>query len=782
MQDYVKALIDAINNYDSNNKKSINDLRDVVCIISDNEELKKDKLISSLLFIASQKMRVFGYNYLNKLTSDPLSNNNIQVLKDEAVRHLYSSKLNSNITLDKTQKEIVETYQSLSPKRLLVSAPTSYGKTFLLREIIFLNREEYNTILLVFPTIALLQENAQVMSKFVKSSNLDYQIIKSVDTVFNSIERKVFVFTPERALQLLALYPDINIDFFFFDEIYKIDEDYCSNNLDEKHNEEVNHKQSFLDIGRGKTFRIALYLLSKKVKDYYLAGPNLNHKDFGFGMNSYINNNKITLKEIDFEPTLRISVEAYGKNIKEKTPLLLESKKRNELVKIDSHINQKIEDIVKYISNNQYGQTLLYCTTPQKAIEYSSKLAESQSNSVEYNNFTPEFTEFIKHIKHEYDINNSSEEWSLIKVLNNGFGMHHGKLPKYIQQEILEQFNNGIFPLLFCTSTIVEGVNTDAKNMVILNASKGSEKLTPFDIKNIKGRAGRYYHCFIGRVFYLNKEIENIENSDNLHLDFATYSTKGLGPIDIDNAEYNDLTEYNRLLKEKRENKTKSFKLPYDVFIKNRIIKKEDQENLLNVLLKPDEFKKYGLITRNCNSVDDFIKYNWLKKILETFYTAGLIDKYIVKKYSAVNYSYYNDGFKGILKYELNNNKDIDKAYSNSFKTLKDIIEHKIPMILSLFESIFVCANEIKQIGLRDFSLSKIKRFYESGVKSVFGESLIEFGFPIDAIRRIEKQNSILMYLQLPDAIEYCKNNINRLKQNLDTYEIKLFLKFLELN
>ena len=78
---------------------------------------------------------------------------------------------------------------------------------------------------------------------------------------------------------------------------------------------------------------------------------------------------------------------------------------------------------------------------------------------------------------------------------------------KYIQQEILEQFNNGVFNILFCTSTIVEGVNTDAQNMIILNPSKGRKKLTPFDIKNIKGRAGRYYHCFIGRVFYMNKEL-----------------------------------------------------------------------------------------------------------------------------------------------------------------------------------------------------------------------------------------------------------------------------------
>ena len=56
-------------------------------------------------------------------------------------------------------------------------------------------------------------------------------------------------------------------------------------------------------------------------------------------MKKYLKSNKITLKEIDFEPTLRIPVEAYGSRIKEKNPLLLEKKKSKELATIDSHVD-----------------------------------------------------------------------------------------------------------------------------------------------------------------------------------------------------------------------------------------------------------------------------------------------------------------------------------------------------------------------------------------------------------------------------------------------------------
>ena len=53
-----------------------------------------------------------------------------------------------------------------------------------------------------------------MMSAFVSDNNLDYQIIKTVDSVVEDESKKIFVFTPERALQLIASFPDLKIDFF----------------------------------------------------------------------------------------------------------------------------------------------------------------------------------------------------------------------------------------------------------------------------------------------------------------------------------------------------------------------------------------------------------------------------------------------------------------------------------------------------------------------------------------------------------------------------------------
>ena len=789
MQDYASLLLNAINNYDPDNAHSIETLRDLVCWISDNETLKKDKLIAELLYIASQKMRVFGYNILNKFKTEPIPPvGELGAISAPSVTNLYRSKVYSNNILDKTQQEVVDLFQSLANRRLLVSAPTSYGKTFLMREIVFLNKERYNNILLVFPTVALLLENARMMEKFVLDHNLDYKIIKTVDEIIDDNTKRIFVFTPERALQLIANYPNFKIDFFFYDEIYKIDEDYCNEGLDEGDDEvstktliKASKMPDFLNEDRGKTFRIALYLLAKTVEEYYLAGPNLNKEKFGLGMRRFIKHNNITIKEISFEPTLRISVNAYGSRIKEVLPGFVMESKHNIVCPIQSKINDKIKNVIAYINKNKYGKTLLYCTSPKKAMEYSNKLVDS----ISYDNYVKEypqnFQDFIDHIKHEYDIDGSSEKWSLIKVLMNGFGMHHGKLPKYIQHEILDQFNKGAFDILFCTSTIVEGVNTDAQNMIILNSSKGTKKLTQFDIKNIKGRAGRYYHCFIGRVFYMNRELIEIEKSDDISLDFVTFSNKPLSSIDLDSAEKVDLTDKNVQIKLERDEKTSKYLLPQTVFIKNRTVSKENQEKLINCFMKNEEYRKLRPLLLHPVNVENFLEYRWINKILKLFFDAGLINEYVNKKYSAVANNYYEKGFKGILEYELSRNSDdVDRAYSETFKSLRDILEHKIPKILSLFESIAQFILEQKEDYFDDFSLSNVRRYYETGVKSAIGEALSEYGFPTDAIRRIEDRHIKLSYFTLSKSKEYCLTHYeNDIENLLDKYENQLFIKAL---
>lgn len=789
MLDYVNLLLDAINKYNEDDVDSKNRLRDLVCIISENDSVKSDPLIKELLYTASHKMRIFGYNVQNGFYKQENINekhiSELQALYNQSIVNMYRSKVRNNNILDKSQKSIIDFYQSLDIKRMLISAPTSYGKTFIMREILYLNQEKYKNILLVFPTVALLRENALNMEELNQDKKMGYNVIKSIDREIDCQDRNIFVLTPERAMQLLAQYPNIEIDFFFYDEMYKIDEDYCNDETDDNDEKKNSYaERTFLDEARAKTFRICLYLLSKRVKDYYLAGPNLKREKFGKGMQRYIAENNIQVKEIEFEPTKRIMVKAYNKVIDEDYTNLPYIEKPG-IVKIHSKVNDRICDVVNYIEQKGYGATILYCTTPAKANEYATKLAENHQGNVVKNE---RFSEFIEHLKRNYNIDGSINEWSFVNVLEMGFGMHHGKMPKYIQKEILDLCNEGIFNLLFCTSTIVEGVNTNAKNMVVLNHSKGTKELTVFDFKNIIGRAGRYYHNFVGRYFLVDKELEKFEHTEDLTLNFVTYDDQELDPVDIDNSEYMDLSDINKNLKHKREEQFKEYLLTNDIYEKNRLIKREYQEILLRFLLNNNIlYNKFYRYLSYPDILMQFTTYHAMNTVLDIFEKSGLLDATIVRRYKAVSNTYCNEGFHGLLRYEIDNargdkvkHKRIDKAYMDAFKTQKDIIEHKIPKILALFETIFSYASLLRRKTLDNFSLSKVSRFYETGVKSYIGEQLIEFGFPVDAIKRIEDNNLRLLSMDASASQKYILEHLEDIKQLLDSYERGLLDKALK--
>ena len=145
------------------------------------------------------------------------------------------------------------------------------------------------------------------------------------------------------------------------------------------------------------------------------------------------------------------------------------------------------------------------------------------------------------------------------------------------------------------------------------------------------------------------------------------------------------------------------------------------------------------------------------------------------------------------MKYEINSarkekydkfgnkvkNKSIDKAYMDAFKTQKQIIEHKIPKMLALFETIFLYASLLRGKKLNNFSLSKVTRFFETGVKSYFGEQLVEFGFPVDAIRRIEDCNVRLVSMNADSSKKYIQEHLIDIEKVLDPYEKDLLSKAL---
>lgn len=110
---------------------------------------------------------------------------------------------------------------------------------------------------------------------------------------------------------------------------------------------------------------------------------------------------------------------------------------------------------------------------------------------------------------------NYHEEWVLAEAVEHGIGIHHGRIPRSLAHVFITLFNAKILPVLLCTSSMIEGVNTSAENIFIFNKNISRNKLDRFTFENIKGRAGRMFQHYIGKIyiFYDPPDIEAVDVS-----------------------------------------------------------------------------------------------------------------------------------------------------------------------------------------------------------------------------------------------------------------------------
>lgn len=94
------------------------------------------------------------------------------------------------------------------------------------------------------------------------------------------------------------------------------------------------------------------------------------------------------------------------------------------------------------------------------------------------------------------------EDFELIDFVKKGVCIHTGDLDSFTKRQIETLFldsSSGINHI-FCTSTLLQGVNMNANNLFFL-AKKGKFSNDLLDKKNLLGRVGRLGDCLQGRIF-----------------------------------------------------------------------------------------------------------------------------------------------------------------------------------------------------------------------------------------------------------------------------------------
>ena len=429
--------------------------KNLICYLSEarrNDEIVPEdiNLLESVLFSASVRLRTFGYNRLNALGSDQFEKDSISALRDECISEYYKTK--TGFVLDRMQKLVLDAFDD-GNKKLFLSAPTSFGKTFLLKEIIYRNYQQYQNLIIVLPTVALLMEVTEDLSHFFKQHHLSYQVHNSVYRDLELGDRNVFILTPERVLRLLALQSDLTVDFFFYDEIYKIDEDIAAENDDdapekiETGNDYSGTKKS--TNHRAVAFRLALYFLLKRSPSCYLAGPFIKLNALKSGFCTMLKKYGITSFEVQFEPTLKNKIDYHTTTLHKATPFEDSKQSTGKSAKKD-----KLSYIVQYLEIDEHNPAIVFCLYPG----YTEKYAKAYCEGVAPTN-SSQIRMFIDHVARNFNCRfdnqrkTSVNQWDFLFALSRGIGIHNGKFPKYFQREIMSIFNQRQMPLLFCTST-----------------------------------------------------------------------------------------------------------------------------------------------------------------------------------------------------------------------------------------------------------------------------------------------------------------------------------------
>lgn len=359
---------------------------------------------------------------------------------------------NQQITLHREQSGVLKSL--LDGEDLAISAPTSFGKSFIIDA--FLDIKKPNTVVVIVPTIALSDE---VRRRLYPKFSSVYKIITTTGVKLG--ERNLFIFPQERALQYVEEIE--HIDLLIVDEFYKAGKIQGSNNASD---------------GRAALLIEAIFQLSKKSAQRYFLAPNISElKNSAFTKG-------LRFKKIDFNTVYtKISklYEGISGNKREKEAQkfkclreILESTKEKSIIYVNSHAN-----IVK-VSEGLSG----FCT--------------------DINNIL--LNQFSLWIREHY-----GENYILVNLVKKGIGIHSGLLHRSLAQIQIKLFEQeGGLRNLVSTSSLIEGVNTSARNVIVWSNKNSKSKFDYFTYKNIAGRSGRMFRHFIGEVYLLESPPKEI--------------------------------------------------------------------------------------------------------------------------------------------------------------------------------------------------------------------------------------------------------------------------------
>lgn len=627
-------------------------------------------------------------------------------VSEKAALGIYQTPFSDEIVFHSMQFQVFELLRS--GRNVVLSAPTSMGKSAIVDSIIGLGI--VSRVVLVVPTIALADETRRRLQE--RFGEL-YQIIHHSSQEANG-DKVIYVLTQERVNERQDIF---GIDFFVIDEFYKLAFQQRASGKIDYENERV------IELN------IALSKLLRASKQFYMTGPFINSvtglASLGF---------EYTFISSDFN-TVALDVESFD---------------------LSPNDEEGKEEAVLSIADLCRGEaTIIYCK--------SSAVAGGVARSLAKYGFGTEFhSPHLDWVAQEYD-----SDWDYCVALRSGIGLHFGGLPRALQQYTIDLFNRGEINYLICTSTIIEGVNTIAKNVVIHDNRDGNFSIDKFTHGNIKGRAGRMGVHFVGKVYCL----EAIpQDSFNQEVDIPLGIQDDTTPMNLlVGVQPEHLSDYSQSRFERDENIDE---FGVDLLKRHSSFTLEAFRELYSSVEMLFEESFQSTIFHWMPS-SEFL--NVLAEALTSFQSGALRRVRIPTKNSSVihakltSYLYtpqYAEYFKSQIvqskaRLEKGEVDNLSTCINDDLKVVVNILGHTVPKLLGILEDVVKLHAKRRNINAK-IDYSKLRGVFEHYHLPSGLAGLEEMGVPVQTLQRLNTLMDAPHDLDVDEMAQYLRNNEDR--------------------
>ncbi|WP_338731539.1 DEAD/DEAH box helicase [Mangrovimonas cancribranchiae] len=252
-------------------------------LIDNQESIARDELIKLLDYHQQNNIQYSGLvNHLIKETGlYPYIDYDSASWQDRFVYEVFKVDTGDIEipTLHREQSSLLS--KLIEGRNVAVSAPTSFGKSFVIDAYISIKKP--TNVVIIVPTIALTDETRR---RLYKKFAHEYKIITTTEVEL--ADKNIFIFPQERAINYVGKIEQLDI--LIIDEFYKA--------------------SSKFDTDRSPTLVKAILKLGKVAKQRYFLAPNISHlkeNPFTIGMEFFsLDFNTVFLEKHDFHEELKM--------------------------------------------------------------------------------------------------------------------------------------------------------------------------------------------------------------------------------------------------------------------------------------------------------------------------------------------------------------------------------------------------------------------------------------------------------------------------------------------